>query len=101
MFDDDGYEIQRLNMKDFRRYKSLREAQYGPFSTQKLLAFTKEFPDRIVSLYSIEFPEPQAYLMLQIREGIDELDAWDLGKTDGKGNWTAGEIFVSLDSAGC
>ncbi len=76
MFDEDGYDIQRLNMKDFKRYKTLREAQYGPFSTQKLISFAKEFPDRIVSLYSIEFPEPQAYLMLQIREGINELDAW-------------------------
>ena len=63
-------------MKDFRRIKSLREQQYGPFSTQKLLSFAKQYPDRLVTLYSIEFPEPQAYLMLQVREGIDELDAW-------------------------
>ena len=76
MFDEDGYSIERLSMKDFRRIKSLREAQYGPFSTQKLLTFTKDFPDRLVTLYSIEFPEPQAYLMLQTREGIEDMDAW-------------------------
>lgn len=76
MFDEDGYEIKKLQMNDFRRIKALREQMYGPFSTQKLLKIEKEFPDRLVTLYSAEFPEPQAYLMIQIREGHDELDAW-------------------------
>lgn len=76
MYDKNGFTIKKVLMRDFKRIKALREQMYGPFSTIKLLNFAKKYPDRLVSLYSAEFPEPQAYLMLQIREGFDDLDAW-------------------------